>query len=235
MSMSDDEVRSPKSEVRSPKSGVRGPESDVELDRALGSLTDASPSPHLHANVMRRIAEGRTAGVRTSEVRSPKVRNRLPAGSGWQLALAGAAVILVAASMWLALRPGSPQQTATTSAPSHDVTLPGSLQPATKPGTEGMVTAPTAFGGAAQRHATTHPGPAAGRMARMSPGFTSATIADASPRVIALEEIAIDSLAAPDPLEIEPLALDAVALEPMEIAPLRIDPVAPNQVEGPRH
>jgi hypothetical protein len=159
----------------------------------------------------------------------------LPAGSGWQLALAGAAVILVAASMWLALRPGSPQQTATTSAPSHDVTLPGSLQPATKPGTEGMVTAPTAFGGAAQRHATTHPGPAAGRMARMSPGFTSATIADASPRVIALEEIAIDSLAAPDPLEIEPLALDAVALEPMEIAPLRIDPVAPNQVEGPRH
>jgi hypothetical protein len=260
MSM-DDDVRSPKSDVRSPTSGETavgqgfspaGRIADDDLDRALGSLTDASPSPGLRANVMQRIEEGRGSEVRSPEVRRPwdpaslRLRSGQAAGFRWRLALASAAVILIAASVWLAVRSGPAPQTATTRTGLHDVTLPPSPQVRSTPETETTTAAQT--GPASMR-----PDAEGARRRSVHAGSTrTATVlepvarapapgdsgnparAAAGPQVAALPELTITALPPPDALAVAPLVLDWVAVERMDIPPLEIGPVNPGEGNGRR-
>jgi len=253
--MSDD-VRRPKSEVRSPTSegGRREAEgglslADDDLDRALGSLTDASPSPGLRANVVRRIAdEGRRFDVRRSGDRWPIHVSWDPASAGfrWRLALASIAVILIAASVWLAVRSGPAPQTVTTRAGLHDITPPPSPQVRSTPG-PGTTTAaqsgpagmrPDAEG--ARRRAdhagSTRTAAVVERMARApAPGDSSSpATAAAGPQVAALPELTITPLPPPDGLAVAPLALDWVAVERMDIPPIELGPVIPGEGKGSR-
>ncbi len=88
---------------------------DDEIDRALASLTDASPSAALKANVMRRVAGGRSAARsgRASGLRS-----------SWRVALVSAAVVLLALATWLL--PPWTRRTAPTGghAVARDIALP---------------------------------------------------------------------------------------------------------------
>src|SRR5512138_1788951 len=78
---------------------------DDEIDAALATLTDESPSPALRANVMRRVQTEAAAGLRS---------RRPAAGFGWRAAVAAATVLVVAASLWLVVRPAPERQVATT-------------------------------------------------------------------------------------------------------------------------
>ena len=236
--MSDD-VRRPKSEVRSPTSegGRREAEgglslADDDLDRALGSLTDASPSPGLRANVMRRIADE---------------ADPASAGFRWRLALASAAVILIAASVWLAVRPGPAPQTVATRTGSHDITLPPPAAGRSTPGPETTPAAQTGPAGmppdveGARRRAdhagSTRTATVLERTARApAPGDSSSpATAAAGPQVAALPELTITPLPPPDALAVAPLELDSVAVERMVIPPLELGPVNPGEGNGSRH
>ena len=110
MAMSDDDrVQSPKSGTGSPVSGVRRSAADDEIDAALASLTDVSPSPALGTNVMRRVAHeesrSRKSGVGKAEVRW---------APGWRVTLAAAGVLVIAAATgWFALKRAPVEQIAT--------------------------------------------------------------------------------------------------------------------------
>ncbi len=209
-----DEVRRPKSEVQSPESGVRRPPvrrpgpvgqgfslADEEIDRAVRSITDISPSAAVKANVMGRVAEARRGA--SSGVRRPASGVR-----AWRLAFAAAAVVLVAVSAWLVMRPVAPTQRTGARAAGLDVTLPPSSAPSSAGATTQM-TVPRA--------------PARSGRDVMSHRVSAA--ATASPRAAAIDEMVITPLLPPDPVEVPSLTLQPMEVERIEIPPIRIGPV----------
>ncbi len=80
-----------------------------DIDRALKSLTEVSPSPALRAKIMNRLGEAPAASLH-----------------GWRLAFLPVALVVIAAAIWIAFRPAPPRPTAQRQA--HDVTLPRDLQ-----------------------------------------------------------------------------------------------------------
>jgi hypothetical protein len=169
------------------------------------------------------------------------------AGFPWRLALASAAVILIAASVWLAVRSGPAPQTVTTRAGAHDITLPPSPQMRSTPGPETTTAAQTGPAGMrpdaeGARRRSVHAGstrtttvlePVARAPAPGDSG--NPATAAASPQVPALQELTITPLPPPDALAVAPLALDWVAVERMDIPPLELGPVNPGEGKGSRH
>lgn len=189
---------------------------------------------------MRRIAdEGRRLGARGL--------GRFAPAFGWQMALASAAVILIAAATWLAVRPGPAPQTVTTRAGAHDITPPPSPQVRSTPGPETTTAAQTGPAGMrpdaeGARRRSVHAGSTRTTtvlepVARApAPGDSSnPASAAASRQVPALQELTITPLPPPDGLAVAPLALDSVAVERMDIPPLELGPVNPGKGNGSRH
>jgi hypothetical protein len=226
---------------RTPDAGHRTV-TDGDLDRALGSLTDASPSPGLRANVMRRIADE----VRKSEVRRSALRQaqgvvslsnhegRWPihvswkpasAGFRWRLALASAAVILIAASVWLAVRSGPAPQTVTTRAGAHDTALPAASNrsPGERP--------PTAAQAAPTPDQTTirtasgapRPGRSTAAVIRLRHVLGASEAAANEPTEEAAPAIAPIEL--PPIEEPSPVVIAPVVMNPLEIPGIQIPPV----------
>lgn len=181
--------------------------SDDELDRALASLTDASPSSALGATIMRRIAEG--AIPRRAPIR------------GWQVAFAGATVILVAAAVWLAVRPGPAPQRVTTGPQRPDMTAP--LSPRTEtPGEQTRVAVQPAPGPGEHRRVTSQ---------RASAGLGTRTLPEMAPPDAVAEEASDQAVSGVPPLIVPPIEKPApivippVVVNPIEIPQIQIPPV----------
>ncbi len=201
------------------------------LDAVLASLTDAVPSPALQANVMRRVAEASRS----------RTWNPASAGFGWRAALAAAALVVIAASIWLALGHTPAPQVAVTRRPSlqdaaanrahdrqssPDATLPPSpsdqardvaaLGERTSRGIQGSMHAPTAARGTA----------AAATRGRQPANYPGSQLTNGATNDVAIPPLAPpDPLNPPDPLHVAPLIVDSITLERLEIPPLQIDPV----------
>jgi hypothetical protein len=194
--------------------------SDDELDRALASLIDASPSPGLHANVMDRIAEDHVRGPKVRRSELPKSARLVPAVR-WQVALASAAVILIAAATWLAVRPGPAPQRVTTGPQRPDMTAP--LSPRTEtPGEQTRVAVQPAPGRLEDRRVGSQR-VSAGLGARRLPEMTT-------PDAVADEasDQAVPGIAPLIVLPIEepaPVAIPPVVVNPIEIPQIQIPPV----------
>jgi hypothetical protein len=196
---------------------------DHVLDRALASLTDASSSPALQANVMRRVAEQHHARA-VHLLWDPASAGLRSAGLPARLAFAAAAVVLVAASLWFVLRPASPPQTASSQPIPRDIALP----------------APNTGGGESAAAAQAPPAPEQGRLVggRESVRSQPRMLARAGmpPKPEALDEAGetqpvedaapavppIDMPLIPEP---SPVAITPVTLRPIDIPDIQIPPM----------
>jgi hypothetical protein len=174
--------------------------SDDELDRAVASLTDASPSSALQANVMRRIAGTKVASVR------PRARLAFAAA---------AAVVLVAVSTWFALRPAPAPQTARQPHAPHDITVPGRTAQAGQPAVIAKAMPAAAKAPETNRTATA-------RSRRAKPAVTSDVDVDTQPTEDAPAIPPIDMGLIEEP---KPVAIAPVTVVPIEIPQIQIQPM----------
>lgn len=203
---------------------------DDELDRTLASLTDASPSPAVKANVMRRLRTDRTA--------PPVRRTWAPAFAGvrsWRLGLATAAVVIAAASIWLVLRPAPAPQSAGKQAAPAGTTAPSPPAGAGEapPAVAQVEPAPGARATVARTASASRS--AASRQSHLARDSGIPMIASASARVTLVEEMVIAPAAVPEPIAVAPLTLDPFAVERMEIPPLQVGPADPGEIKENRH
>jgi len=210
---------------------VRKSATEAEIDAALQSITDVAPSPELHTKVMQQLKASRLRS-QTSEdgqagVRTPKVRWSLE----WRVALAAAAVLVIAASIWFALRPApGGLQIATIRTPARDVTLP-SGEPRAGVVDRREATAPESHapGGETTPARGSHPATAVtGRAARRAAGRWPAAGVEVGQHAAVVQDFAIPALLPPAPVQVAPLAVDEISVERIDIPPLQIDPVEGN-------
>jgi hypothetical protein len=196
---------------------------DDELDRAVASLTDASPSPALRATIMRRIAEG--AIPRRAPIR------------GWQMALAGATVILAAAAVWLAVRPGQSPQTTAIQRPLRAVTLPPSATVGTTPGEETRVVAQPPAGRVEHRRVTSQKASAGLRrpsLPEMTP--PNAVVDEASDQAVSgVPPLIVPPIENPAPIVIPPVVVNPIEIPQIQILPVedRLDKSSQPPATGP--
>lgn len=203
---------------------VRKSATDAEIDAALASLTDVSPSPALGTNVMRRVAHeksrSRRSGVGKAEVRW---------APGWRVALAAAGVLVIAAATsWFALKRAPVDQIATSV---HGDSVPRVSQ--SKSGGEQRSATPTP--GPIERPLRSRPTPRASFTTRVSalpasPIDTAASVESPSDPTAAIPPIAMAPLTDPAPVTMTP-----VSIPPIEIPEIEIRPIdePPNSAVGP--
>jgi len=196
-------------EVRRPE-GPKVRRSDEDLDRAIASLTDASPSPALRANVMRRIADAHPSPT------SP--------ASHWRLALAAVAMIVLAVSTWFALKPAPVHQSAGRLAGPHQAARPS-------PGAHGDESVPVAETAPRPEQARETGRSATGRSRLHVFARAAASRPVEAPREAA-ETPPIDDAAAPFSLiqmqpipDPSPVAFPPVTVQPIDIPLIEIPPV----------
>ncbi len=228
-------VRSPESDVRGHGAeaahatpGSRPRATDDDLERAVGSLTDVSPSPALRANVMRRVVEERANRVRGSEgpnvrrVRgsgSPEARKSVmwdPALAGFRIRAAAVAVLLIAAAVvWFSLRREPARQIAQ-QPHGHDIVLPE--RPGTSAGEARIGTPP-------QMHRRPSPLRVAGRIRISAPAPAISLepvddLPEEEPGTLVVQPIDVSPLPDSGPVTTTPMPFKPIDIPALEIRPI---------------
>jgi hypothetical protein len=171
---------------------------------------------------MRRIAE---AGGASSGVRSPKSEVRTswaPASAGWRLAFAGAAVVLIAVTIWLAVPSRPSPQTAGNRTP-HDIAPPA--RPSRGPGEQAQ---PITQAVPAPNRTPAHAASAALRP-RRSTGSETRPKPEAATSEAVTSEPTEEVVPGVPPLEVQPMQDPS----PVVIAPVVVSPIEIRQIQIP--
>ncbi len=198
--------------------GDRRRVTDEDLDRAIASLVDGTVSPELRSNVMRRIE-------------APAGHRRLV--PGWQVALAGVTVVVLAVSLWLTRGPASaPAPTAPVAAGAvhHAGDARRSDEPDRGRPIAGVQVAPaTSRADVAARGAGIRVGPSRAARRAWPTDTTGLGTVDLLPDLPPLE---LTALTAPSPLVIAPVVVDPIQIPDITIAPAAGDPGDVKQTPG---